>query len=174
MARAMEHADPTLAKLSLRFHMDFPDPRTFRFTNYAKRVIDTETALSATRPLSHLVSSVPAGVASAISSHPTNDLASEIRELKGMFEAHMTQTDGCAAATGRTARQRRNRPPIPAPHLIASQQPQPSPARVWCWTHGLCSHRSPECRAPAKGHRKDATERNTLGGAPTDRRVSKR
>ena len=35
----------------------------------------------------------------------------------------------------------------------------------YCWTHGLCSHSSNECRTKADGHKNNATLQNRLGGS---------
>ena len=35
----------------------------------------------------------------------------------------------------------------------------------YCWTHGLCNHKGSECRAPAEGHKNNATFENRLGGS---------
>ncbi len=35
----------------------------------------------------------------------------------------------------------------------------------YCWTHGLCSHSSAECRTKADGHKNAATLQNCLGGS---------
>lgn len=61
-------------------------------------------------------------------------------------------------------------------HALAVPQttrPAKPPLAKWCWTHGKTQwsaarpsnlgHTSAECRHPAIGHRKEATERNKLG-----------
>ena len=35
----------------------------------------------------------------------------------------------------------------------------------YCWTHGLCSHNSAQCRTPADGHMVNATFENRMGGS---------
>ena len=35
----------------------------------------------------------------------------------------------------------------------------------YCWTHGLCTHTSAECRNTAQGHIADATLTNGMGGS---------
>ena len=35
----------------------------------------------------------------------------------------------------------------------------------YCWTHGLCSHNSSQCRTPADGHMVNATLENRMGGS---------
>ena len=37
--------------------------------------------------------------------------------------------------------------------------------RDYCWTHGMCAHKSSECRAKAKGHKNAATNDDKLGGS---------
>jgi len=36
---------------------------------------------------------------------------------------------------------------------------------LYCWTHGLCSHKSQDCRTPADGHQSTATLNNRMGGS---------
>ena len=35
----------------------------------------------------------------------------------------------------------------------------------YCWTHGLCTHTSAECRNRAQGHKADTTLSNRMGGS---------
>ncbi|GFH49736.1 hypothetical protein CTEN210_06212 [Chaetoceros tenuissimus] len=35
----------------------------------------------------------------------------------------------------------------------------------YCWTHGACNHKSPECRNKAEGHKDEATKNNRMGGS---------
>ena len=35
----------------------------------------------------------------------------------------------------------------------------------YCWTHGLCSHKSRDCRTKADCHQDDATRENRIGGS---------
>lgn len=44
--------------------------------------------------------------------------------------------------------------------------------KQYCWTHGPCSHNSPDCRAPAPGHVREATAQNRRGGATVNPRYA--
>lgn len=47
------------------------------------------------------------------------------------------------------------------PHRQRNKQWRPF---VYCWTHGICSHTSSNCRTPGPGHKNDATFQNKMEG----------
>ena len=169
----MDSAEPELAKLAFRYHMDHPDPRSIKFDDFAKKVTEAASALLAIRPNTVSSSLLPVA-ASMTASTPDLNVKAELQEMRTMFKACMAQMNP-QAASGAACLVSNKRPTAPTTGIkrIDSSKRRPQ-FSDWCWTHGLCSHKSQDCRNPASGHRGDATPTNTRGGAPTDRRAGRR
>ena len=58
---------------------------------------------------------------------------------------------------------------VPTVSPVAQPATNPKP-QLYCFTHGLCSHSSKDCRKPADNHNSNATAKNTMGGAPARRK----
>ena len=43
--------------------------------------------------------------------------------------------------------------------------PQWQQLNWYCWTHGVCTHTSDGCKTGARGHKKEATYQNKMGGS---------
>ena len=183
LARALDTADPLLAKLARKLYMDNPNPATIKFDSYVAKVTSTEAAIVATRlqqyghsrPHLAAATTAPAAATPLALTTQHSALLAELRNVHDMLKAlPSAATPVAAAVTPGTATQRfppfspRRRKPSPPATQRDDRRRDSQPG--WCWTHGRCAHRSVDCKNPAPNHRKQATVTNPMGGAPNERR----
>ena len=92
--------------------------------------------------------------ANAVQSDPVQ---LEILKLLKQMQQSLATTD---TSTGNNRRGRRT--PKKTPDNASFNRSQTD---KYCWTHGACGHASSVCRAPASGHKQDATFENRMGGS---------
>ena len=92
--------------------------------------------------------------ANAIQSDP---IQLEILKLLQQMQQSLTTTD---TNTGNNRRGKKI--PKKTPDNASFNRSQTD---KYCWTHGACGHLSSGCRAPAAGHKEDATFQNRMGGS---------
>lgn len=183
LARALDAADPLLAKLARKLYMKNPNPATIKFEEYAADVTATDAAIVATRLQQqglirpHFAAATAATASQPSLSYTSQDsaLMAELRSVKQMLKALTSSATPVAAAVAPATTTRRfptppSRRRRPSPSTTKSDgRPRESQAG-WCWTHGRCAHGSLDCKNPAPNHRKQATVANPMGGAPNERR----
>jgi len=90
-----------------------------------------------------------------VASGSTDTVASALRELTTRVDRLATQVQRGGSRPSSEA--------TPARDI-------PRPGDRYCWTHGVGTHASQECRNPATGHQKGATLRDRKGGSSRGRR----
>lgn len=174
LARAVESADPMVAKQAINYHMKHPDTSTVTFEEYADKVRQADAAVAALGPRMSSVGTQRADAAHAIPCNQPNPSSSHLdkvmtglAEIRAIITDHPTTRSAAAVSDTRIAR---------APRTGAGppQQGRRQRGAQYCWTHGQCAHTSSDCRERAPQHRPSATAANTLGGAPADRRARRR
>lgn len=112
--------------------------------------------LNATMPCSHLIPTLAAFQALPPASQTFEVLIQALNTAPLPTPATMEALGYANLAT---------KPPPPR-QLQQPRQAQQHRDVLYCWTHGVCGHKSSDCSRQAIGHRVDATYSKQLGGNP--------